>query len=328
MNGINIVLIVNILNIVVPLLVSVLIAYLLIELSRRNRVLEKVTERVRETLSEERTIIRRQEEEKLQRLEGNREKKKLLYRIDEMLVQSGIRKVIPIFTTELFLTMLIILSVLSLYVTYVITGEMIFGVIVVMLLIMSSYLCLRVLLIRNKSKLDDGILQFANMLENYSRTTDDIVSIFGKIVYYLDEPLKSAVGECYTEISTTGNIPTAFARLDAKIGHRQLSDLLQNIEICSRHETNYEEVIKGNKQLIKNYLAEKVVRKQMANDARFKIIGLLAASVLVLSTINGIIDGHLLEYMMQSLGGKLILCYASGVLLYSIWKCITMGQEE
>lgn len=320
-------LIIKILNIVIPLAASFCAAYLITEQSRRNRVLEKVTERVREALSEEHTIYRRQEEEQLQRLEGNREKKKIMYRIDELLVQSGIRKRMPFFTTELYLAALIVISSVLFYAVIAATGEPIFGIISAVLFNMATYMALKVMKLRNQAKLDDEILQFANMLENYSRTTDDIVSIFGKIVYYCEEPLRSAVGECYAEIQSTGDVPTAFARLDAKIGHRKFSELLQNIEICSRHETNYEAVIKGNKRIIKDYLGEKAIRKQMANRARMQIACLLGIAAYVITLINDMIGGSILKQLQSNIGGKLILAYCSAVVLYSIWKCFVMGQE-
>lgn len=326
--NIDVLTIIRVLSLIVMLALAAFTAAILIQQSRKNRVLEKVTNGIKQMLSEEHTANRLLEEEALQRSEGNRDKKKFLYRIDEMLVHSGVRKVASFMTTELFLTILAVLSTATLYVVFVTTGEMIFAVVAVVLVVMSIYAVLKILLIRNRTRTEDGILQFANMLENYSRTTDDIVSIFGKVAPYLEEPLKTAVTECYSEIKSTGDSRTAFARLDAKIGHRKFSELLQNIEICSRHETNYENVIKNNKEIIKTYLSEKAVRKQMANKAKMQIVVLISISGYVVSQINGLLDGNLMGYLLNDLGGKIILCYCLGVVLFSIWKCITMGQED
>lgn len=324
----DLLLLIKVLTVIIMLVFSGCAAALLIKESRKNRVMEKVTERVRQILSEEHTATRLQEEEQLQRMHGNREKKRFLYRIDEMLVHSGVRKLIPFLTTELFLTILAIASVLAFYVVVVITGEVIFAIGAVVLVVICIYACLKLLLYHNRTKIEDEIMQFANLLENYSRTSDDIVSILGKVAKYLEEPLRSAVAACYTEIKSTGDSRAAFARLDAKVGHRKFSELIQNIEICSRHETNYEAVIKGSKELIKEFLSEKAVRKQMASKARMQIALLIVISGYVVSQINQLLDGKLLSFLLSGIGGRLILCYCLGVVLYSIWKCITMGQEE
>lgn len=321
-------LLVKILSVIVMLVFSGCTAAVLIIQSRKNRVLEKVTESVRQILSEEHTATRLQEEEQLQRMHGNREKKRLLYRIDEMLVQSGIRKLVPFLTTEVFLAILAIISIIVFNLVVILSGEVIFAIGAVVLVVICIYACLKLLLFRNRTKIEDEIMQFANMMENYSRTTDDIVSIFGKVAKYLEEPLRSAVATCYTEIKSTGDSRAAFARLDAKIGHRKFSELIQNIEICSRHETNYETVIKGSKDLIKEYLSEKAVRKQMASKARMQIALLIVISGYVVNQINQLLEGKLLAFLLSGIGGRIILCYCLGVVLYSLWKCITMGQEE
>lgn len=308
--------------------VSILATLLLIIQSRKNRVLEKVTERVKEALSTVHTENRLYEEEQLQRLQGNRDKKKFLYRMDEMLLQSGIRNKMPFMTTELFLTMIIVVAVIVFYFVSTITREFIFAVLAVIFVVMMVYGALKFLLFANKSKLDDDILQFANMLENYSRTTDDIVSILGQVYVYLNDPLKTVVRECYTEMKSTGDIPSAFARLSAKIGNRKFEELLQNIEMCSRHETNYEAVIAGNKVIIKDYLAEKEISKQMALSARLEICVLFVIAVYVVSMINDMLEDKLMAYLMSDFIGKTILLACACIALFSVWKIITMGQED
>ena len=307
---------------------SICLVTLIIVQSRKNRVLEKVTERVKDALSNIHTENRLYEEEQLQRIQGNRDKKKFLYRMDEMLLQSGIRTRLSFMTTELFITILIVVSVVIFYFVSVVTDEFIFAILAVAFSVMMIYGTLKLLLFANKSKLDDDMLQFANMLENYSRTTDDIVSILGQVYVYLNEPLKTVVRECYVEMKSTGDISSAFARLSAKIGNRKFEELLQNIEMCSRHETNYEAVIAGNKIIIKEYLAEKELRKQMALSARLEICVLFVIAVYVISMINDMLEDRLMTYLMSDFVGKTILLACASIGLFSIWKIITMGQED
>lgn len=313
---------------VVMIAISIVGSVLLIIQSRKNRVLEKVTHAVRKVLSDEHTARRLYEEEQLQRTEGNREKKKLLYRIDEMLMQSGIRRKIPFCTTEFFIVFVFVIATLVFYLVTMFSKEVVFGVLATAFVVMIFYASLKVLLLVKNSKTEDAILHFANMIENYSRTTDDIVSIFGSIAFYMPEPLGSAVGECYTEIKSTGDIQTAFARLDAKVGNRHFSDLLQNIEVCSRHKTNYEAVIKGNKEIIKNYLSGRAIRMEMANAARLQIATLLGIGFFVCTMLDDMLEKNLLAYLRTGIGGKILLLYCGVICLWSVWKMITIGQEE
>ena len=302
--------------------------------AQKNRVFGRTIKKINITVqsffqyANEATEKRIREEERLQKEQGNREKKNVFYRMDEVLLRTGIRDKVPFLTVEL---LILLGSMFFLFVLMVITkwtGSFILGIAVSILLYILALEIVKLLLRRRRKKVEDNILQFANLLENYSRTSDDIVSIFHKIAIYLEEPLRSAIEKCYIETIATGDFAVACNHLDIRIGNRHFSDLLANIEICSRHRANYEEVIRGNKEIIRKYLSERDVRAELARNARIEITVILLIGIIMLPLINDIMSGALFQILIGSIFGNFLLTGMVVILLYCIHIMVTIGGDE
>lgn len=304
-------------------------ASLLINQARSNQVFEKTAEGVKRIAdrAKENSERRRAEEERLQREFGNREKKNIFYRMDEALIRVGIRRKVPWLTVEYAIVIMAVFMSMIFYIIHMLSNSFIIGIGAVAVLVMAVLIAVRVIIAVKQKKVEDNILQFANLLGNYSRTSDDIVSIFGRIYVYLDEPLRTAVADCYSQTMMTGDFKEACARMDVTIGNRYFSDMLMNLEVCSRHEANYEEVIAGNKQLIRNYLSERDVRNEMGNQARGEIIILLLLGLLVFVMLNSMTKGILTESLLHTQTGNAILALLFLLVTYCMKKIFTIGGD-
>lgn len=274
------------------------------------------------------TERRLEEEERLQQEYGNREKKNMFYRMDEILYHAGIKEKIPWVTVEFLLLFVGLVMLASLFIVMKFSGLFVMGMATAVLIMIMVLAVLKVLCYIRNRQVEDSLLQFANLIENYSRSSDDIVGIFGKVYRYLEEPLRSAVAECYSQATMSGDFSKACNHLSKVIGNSQLSILLSNLEICSRHEANYEAVTKTNKVIIREHLSEKAIRREMANSARIQVAVLLGIGIVILSMINSMTSGVMFQSLLHTKLGNVILTGLLIVIVFVAYKLLTMGQDQ
>lgn len=295
----------------------------------QNRVFEKTAKGFMRAVeaTKKNTERRIAEEERLQQEVGNREKKNIFYRMDESLYHAGIKAKIPWMTVEIMILMVATVMLVALFLLAKKTGSFIVGITAAFIIFIVVLATLKIMCYVRNRKIEDSLLQFANLIENYSRTSDDIVGIFGKVYRYLEEPMRSGVAECYSEAITTGDFSKACTRLSKVMGNPQLSNLLSNIEICARHEANYEAVTKSNKRIIRERLAEEEIRREMANSARMQVLLLVVIGGSIVVLLNRMTSGVLFQSLLYTKPGNAIFAGIIGFLMFSAYKLFTMGQE-
>lgn len=316
------------------LLACIVYGILLTVRAHKNQVFYKTAKKMAETwqgflkYANEATDKRIKEEERLQREQGNREKKNFFYRMDEILINTGLKAKMPFLTVELVL----LLAAIGFLGLLILTTELFHSLLIAVVLCVTTAIGIKLVaelyLRHRQQKIENSILSFANLLENYSRTSDDIVSIFHKISVYLEEPLKSAVEKCYMEAYTTGDFSTACNHLDVSVGNRYFSDMLANIEICSRHRANYEEVIHGNKEIIRRYLAERDVQKEIIRQARLELGLMLLISGWTISILLEMLSEKTIQFLSGSMTGTIGTAIIAFVALHAVYTMISIGRER
>ena len=284
--------------------------YQLLKLAGQHRVLITSVRYIRDK-TERQSKKRSEREIQLHREEGKQEKESFFYRLDAILLQSGIRRSFPFLNPELFITIMTGCIVLGAITAGSITGSWVWGCVSALGIFGSMYFILYLLLGRNYQKTEDGIMTFLNLVENFNTTDDDLINIFGKVCPYLQEPLKSTVSECYQEAVYTGDSEQALQNLEAKLEHEKFREIIRNLSVCSRYEANYGEIVKDSRQLLREHLAMREERKAIRNNAKAEIIILLLGCGLVLYMLNGFLSIPMLTQLTGSFAGQL-LC--------SIWR--------
>lgn len=261
-------------------------------------------------------------------LEGELNNTSFFYKLDVMILQSGLKRKIPILTTESFLFFELLLSLVSGVIVHRITGEFLVALIAAILLCSAVYVVIYIIAGQQYAQTERCIMQFANLLDNYSKTSDDIIEILGKIGYYLDEPLKTAVIECHIEAVNTGDITTAFRNLSVKIEHPKFKEIVRNLEICRKHEANYSTIIKDIRYILKEYLRAKEERKAEETTGRISMAFMLGIGAVILGFVNGFISkGTVFTVLMSSLIGQCILLYFVIVTIVIILNVIKVDKN-
>lgn len=264
----------------------------------------------------EKLRLKKEEERRLR--EGNQKKEPLLHRLDKMILQSGIRQLLPFLNTELYLVFLGGLTI---------GGEVLLELAAVgtwiklLFLIgvpLGSYGSLKFMWERNYRRTEEQLLAFMNLIGNYQQSCDDLLSIFGKITYHLEEPLKSAVEECYLYGKITGNLSVAFYELQIRIPHEEFQKLIKNLEICHRHTADYGEIIGDSRGMFLDYLKNKRERRAMKNNARIEIFLILMFCMTAFAMMNRFMTRDLWKLLGETLPGKVLLGYCAGIVFFAI----------
>lgn len=262
-----------------------------------SKKIEEISSRI-VAFSKNNEKTRYDKEKQRQILEGATNEETFLYRLDKKIARSGLKELSPNITTEMVLAGLLAVTSVLVVMGGILCG--IKGIIVGALVgVILPYGIITYRAKKRYHQLDNQLLSFMNLIDNYSKMSDDIIEIFGKIYRYLDPPLSGLLEECYSQTMMTGNPELCLRELTDRMGHEKIKEIIDNIEIASRHEADYSVVINDEREIINNYLFDKKEKQSLINSARVEcliLLGLGAALVYMLcdgfgASVSSLYDG-------------------------------------
>jgi len=273
-------------------------------------------------------VAERQRLEKMQQIEmGNIDNESILLKLDRAIIYSNIRKYIPFLNSNIFIFSMITFASIAL-ILGTIFADFFIGLLLAVIIILFYIITILFLSNRNYKKVEEDIVTFMNLIENYAKTNNDLVSIFGKVYPYLDEPLKSHVQEAYYLGRRTGDTDLALETLQNSVQHRRFREIIRNLAICSHYEANYEEIIEDTRSQFMEYLAGKRERAAMVRNARIELVILCATSGVVMYMMGSFIGENIIAALRESFIGKIILVYLVLVLAIVIYNFAFLGRDK
>lgn len=264
-------------------------------------------------------------EEQLRNIEGNQEKNSVFYTLDLTLNQSGIKKFIPFLSTEYLILFSALAATASFFLAGIIT-EWSYGILAAVTVFFLPYLLVRIFAEINHKRIEEQIIHFLNMVDNYNQSEDNLITIFGKVYKYLEEPLRSAIEDCYVEASYTGDMSAAFRKLETRIVHERFSEILQNLELCSLHEANYHVIITESREIMIKHKKSRDTIKNIVNKAKMSMLAMIIMMVLLVLLVSNIIEVNLITAMTGSVIGMAILIYLGFVMIFGIFSVIKTAR--
>ena len=144
---------------------------------------------------------------------------------------------------------------------------------------------------KNYKIVDDNMLQFVNLLSNFTITASELTSIFYKASVFLPDPLKTVLEECHYDAQTCGNVSVALYAMLEKIEHPLFKDFIRNLEVCVNYTANYSTLISGSRKSIREEQKAKKERKAIATEnimeliiVDFALLGALGLTSMLLDT--------------------------------------------
>lgn len=270
--------------------------------------------------------LRADEERKLREEVGRKEKDGFLSKFDHLIARSGITSYIKFLNTEIYITMITVVELLCIGMSMMITHSILLTLCCSLVLLFLSYLLLYIMSGMNYKKTETNLLEFANLLENYSKTNDDIITILYKIYPYLLNPLHDAVEACVYEARSTGNVSNALMNLENKIEHDKFKEIIRNIEICSRYEANYDEIIKDSRKMLRDYIAAREERKALLKNSRIEMTIIIFCCSIIISMLDGFSTIGIVYILFHSMIGNALLGYCVIVLFLTFWVLLAIDK--
>lgn len=288
---------------------------------KEKRIEKKVLE-----ITEKRYTNRREKSEKIYLEEGYVAKIGFLDKLDILIERSGLRKVIPFATSEIFIFFMLLVSILGYFVSKAFIYDFwIINLGISILILIGFYLFLYITSGKTYEKIDNILLLYINNLENFSGSINDIITLFERVIPYTKEPLKQYTEDFVNE-AKSGNIKLAFRNFEKKIENRRFKNIIKNLEISSRHEANYEEVLKEARKTLKGYFGAKEDNKSTAKNGRVEIIMILFMGFIVMFIMKGFAPNLLFDLKSTPTGNYLI-GFTMFLFLLIIWNFIKIDKN-
>lgn len=258
---------------------------------------------------------------------GNTDEENILLKLDRTITYSNIRKYIPFLNSTTYIFTMIVFAAIALVIGTKLSGFGI-GVFCGGMIIFVYVVALILLADMNYRRVEGNVMTFINLVENYSKTNNDLISIMGKVYYYLEEPLKTYVEECYYLGQRTGDVDLALETLQQSVQHSKFKEIIRNLIICSHYEANYEDVVEDSREMLLTYLAGKRERAEMARNARVELSILVGASAAVYFMIQSFLGDSILRLLQTNIIGMIMLLYMVIILLIVFFQIIFIGRED
>ncbi|MFQ9249267.1 MAG: hypothetical protein ACLR3R_18620 [Clostridium paraputrificum] len=307
------------------LITVVAFVYYLLKAIEENKAISKSVQKIFKASSES-VSKRKQIEIKYQQEDGNKEKNNFLYDLDLMLERSEIKKYIPFLNTEIYIILTIIIGLLAFILIQSVLNHWIFGFLGTMVVGLISYSILYFFSGINYERIEDEITTFVNMLENYSVMYDDILTIMKKSYVHLNNPLREYIEEFCDETESSGDIERAFSNLETKLENPRFKKLIRNINICSKHEANYKEIIKDERRSLRRYQRERNSRKATVSTGRIEIGIIIGCGIVIVGMFTSFVP-NLYSILLTTGVGNLLLLYMIIVLGIAILTLVAFDKK-
>jgi Flp pilus assembly protein TadB len=269
---------------------------------RKESIIRHVFRRTSKTL-EERARTRAEDNRKklllLQKQGG------MLYRLERQLLYSGLSQRFPGLTPEVWLLCLLAISALTYGGCTLLSGSYLVGLGATLIVQVVIACGLSLMIGRNYRSVNDNLLKFLDFLGNYSVTSGEITGILHQISQYLDEPLRSVLEACYYEAQTSGDTRIALLSMAEKVEHPRFQELVRNMEISIRYSADFTVFVVNSKRAVREHLRSRQERKSLADEAMINMLLLVGMSVVVLLTMENLIETNAKDILLYTLPGRI-----------------------
>lgn len=278
-----------------------------------------VYEQTRQSQSKRRAAYQQQYEEV-----GLMEKLPILQRWDQVYSQSMIQHRFPHLNTGLFSGMLLmsgsIIGICSLCICRdrpgigALLGAALFGMTLI------GGVCVVHLLRRSKWKqTEKELVPFLNIVDNFSKSEQDLFQIFELSVPYLNGPIKSAIGECSQYASSTGNRMEAIRDLLYRMEHPKFREMIQNLEICSKNDGNYGAIMQDMREGLSTYISNRKEEAGIWKQGQIQMIVILCLGIPMVAMLSVVTQIPLAD-MVHNLFGRIVIGYWIVLLLFIFYQ--------
>lgn len=257
-----------------------------------------------------------------------RKRKGFLYRLEQHLLYSGLSKKIPFLTPEIWIAGNLTVVAVLYATSTILGGTWWFGIVVVSIFEVFVFFLQNMLVSRNYTRVDNELLKFLDFLGNYSITSGEVTIILKQISSYLEEPLRSVLEECYYEAQTSGDTGLALLSMSEKVQHPKFKELVRNMEISMRYSADFTILVSQSRKSIREHMRMRQEQKVLASEAWINIIILGAMTIVILKTVEVLIEVPIRDILFQTWVGRGCLIGIMVILLLFYNKIRKLDSRE
>jgi Flp pilus assembly protein TadB len=265
--------------------------------------------------------------ERGKRLQSEKTGGRLLRYMEERLRYSGISKRFPWITLEIWILLLLGTSAAGFGLCLIISRHFLLSLGVLILTVGSLLWVENLLCLRNYRAVDRNLMEFLNLLGNYSMSTGEVTHIFHQAGKFLEEPLRSVLEECYYEAQTSGDAEAAMRAMSDKVEHRKFREFIRSIMITARYSADYTIVIDSTRKTLQEHYRGQKERKAMIREAFVNIALLGGMLVVVLLAVEQMIGTSIWDILLHTLVGR--GCMGMVIFLFFLFyrEAVSMDRE-
>lgn len=244
---------------------------------------------------------------------GSIENKTLFYKLDRLILTSGMRKYLPKLSGEKLFFMMIGLGIAGFM-----EGIWIFqNVYIAMFLCAAQMIALYVVFLwlsgKTYNRIEDTTSLFVSLLSNQAKGSSDIVTIMQNTKNSMDGPIKELLARFILDAERTGNVDLAFDYMKESVENRQLQTIIINLKNCMHYQANYEEVLSQMMGQIAASLSAREERKNILFSMKLTLVVISIASVIIVWLIGKGVGVDVKAILTGNLFGQGIL-FVTGIL--------------
>ena len=113
-----------------------------------------------------------------------------------------------------------------------------------------------------------------------------------------------------------------------KIESPLFGDMINNLLISSRHESNYAEVIKAYRKVLRDHNRSMHNTKTIVRTARINVLVIVIAFAIILNMISGMVSTDIMTMLSENIIGTVIAGFLIVVAVIIIALFISIGRSK
>ena len=284
-----------------------------------GHVFRLMEESIRKTGWEMGEATRKRVLEERRQMQDIREKGGLLTKVERELYYSGIKLWFPKMTAELFVAGNIA-SVALIFAVGSFAGRSIAGVCVALLWVVTKYLVLSRLKVRNLKRTSENLMKLLDFLGNYSVTSGEVAGILHQVSRYIENPLKEVLEICYYEAQTTGDSRRALLQMAERVEHPKFKELVHNMEVSLRYCADFSALVSASRRSLMEFLRSAGERKTMLREALISMGLLVGMSFVILIIVGNLVQMSPVQLLVDTAPGR------AGIVILAVIAFLFAGQ--
>lgn len=258
---------------------------------------------------------------------GYQEKLKFMNKIDQMIEHSDVRKIAPQAPTEAFLLLFGACGILAGMLGAFVSGSLMHGIWTGVIVLAVIYAALNIASDRKYRSIETQIKPFIDYAEGYAATSDDIVSILYKTSGYLKPPLSGYLEDFHRDAIHVGK-DKAFEKLESRINHKQMQELIHNLNMCSKYNSDYRQIFRDASESVELYLDGKADRTAVKKSNKRDIITIVIMCFVCFTIFGQIIqEQNVFAALNETLTGRAMFLGLAGFLLVTLYEFIRTDKK-